>query len=265
MPKIIDLTRTLANIPENFPELFKPLARILFPEINYVNHDAGAKIMMQIFNCNEKALPEGKGWAEEDISISSHLGTHVDAPWHYGPVNEHTKYPYIDEIPLEDLYMNACVLDFTDLCGSGALIDIDKLNLAFAKIDLDPQAITSPMAVLINTGASLVAMTEFKYHNYPGLDFDSASYLAQAGFKIIGTDATGIDRPFLQMAQDFHKTQDKKHILGAHFALQGQDIYILQQLTNLKSVPPKNFKIACFPLKFKNASAAPARIVAFVD
>ncbi len=263
MSKIVDLTRTLENRPDDFPAMFKPLERILFPKINYIDHKAGAAIMMQIFNCQKSDLPKESGWAEEDLTISSHLGTHVDAPWHYGPIDDTTKYPFIDQVPLENLYLKGCVLDFTNLSGTGSLITVDMLQEKLDEIGLTH--LNEPMAILLNTGSSEIPIVDFKHHNYPGLDKDSADYLVKTGFTIIGTDATGIDRPFLHMANDFHKTNDKRHIWGAHFALQGKDVYILQQLTNLKALPVKNFKLACFPLKLKQASSAPARIVAFLD
>jgi hypothetical protein len=39
----------------------------------------------------------------------------------------------------------------------------------------------------------------------------------------------------------------------------------IERLTNLSALPPTGFSVACFPLKIKGASAAPARVVALVD
>jgi kynurenine formamidase len=39
----------------------------------------------------------------------------------------------------------------------------------------------------------------------------------------------------------------------------------IERLVNLAALPPTGFKVACFPLKIKGASAAPARVVAIVD
>jgi kynurenine formamidase len=39
----------------------------------------------------------------------------------------------------------------------------------------------------------------------------------------------------------------------------------IERLTNLAALPKTGFQVACFPLKIKGASAAPARVVALVD
>ena len=47
-------------------------------------------------------LPDGKGWAVETVKLSTHNGTHLDAPWHYHPtMNEGERSWTIDEVPLD--------------------------------------------------------------------------------------------------------------------------------------------------------------------
>jgi kynurenine formamidase len=38
----------------------------------------------------------------------------------------------------------------------------------------------------------------------------------------------------------------------------------IERLVNLGELPPRGFKVACFPLKVVGGSAAPARVVAIV-
>lgn len=100
--KLIDLTRALEQIDiSEFPDVLKPLYRIICPQIEYVGHAHGAQIMSQLFGCCPDDLPEGEGWAEENININTHLGTHVDAPWHYGSTTKNEKALTVDQIPLE--------------------------------------------------------------------------------------------------------------------------------------------------------------------
>jgi kynurenine formamidase len=42
-------------------------------------------------------------------------------------------------------------------------------------------------------------------------------------------------------------------------------VFIVQQLINLEALPATGFKVGFFPIKIARASAAPARVVAFVD
>ena len=66
--------------------------------------------------------PDGVALSAEVVTLSTHSGTHVDAPFHYGPaVAGHTRT--IDEVPLEWCYGPGVLLDFaaSDRApGSGA-------------------------------------------------------------------------------------------------------------------------------------------------
>jgi len=51
--------------------------------------------------------------ANDHVETLSHAGTHVDAPWHFGPVVEGQPAKKIDEVPLEWCYGNGVLLDFS--------------------------------------------------------------------------------------------------------------------------------------------------------
>jgi kynurenine formamidase len=263
MQKLVDLTRPLVALDKNaFPPVLLPLFRIIAPEVEYVDHKAGARVMSELFGCKDTDLPEGEGWAEENISISSHLGTHVDAPWHYGSTCEGKPAKTVEQIPLEDLYCNAVVLDMTAKKGSGQAITVDDLKQCLGKIDY---TIQQGDAILIRTDHDKFELTDPLRYNYPGLERDSALWLARQGAKVGGTDALGWDRPFPAMISDWRKTGDKRFIWDAHFALREVEMYVVQQLANLDKLPPFGFKVAFFPIKLVGASAAPARVVAFLE
>ncbi|MHB9155583.1 MAG: cyclase family protein, partial [Endomicrobiales bacterium] len=46
-------------------------------------------------------FPEGMGLANEEILLDTHSGTHLDAPWHFGPAVAGARARRIDEMPLE--------------------------------------------------------------------------------------------------------------------------------------------------------------------
>lgn len=262
MTKLIDLTRPLVSLDVNaFPPALQPLFRIISPEVDFVKHDRGAKIMQEIFCCPPNHLPEGEGWAEETITLSSHLGTHVDAPWHYGSTCGGSPAKTVDQIPLDELYCDAVVLDLTHKKGTGGAITVDDLKRALDKVQYD---IKAGDAVLIRTDHDKFALTDPMRYNYPGLIRESALFLAESGAKVGGTDALGWDRPFPQMVADYHTTGDKSKIWDAHFAFRDIEFYVIQQMANLDKLPPHGFKVAFFPILLVGASAAPARVVAFV-
>lgn len=263
MSRLIDLSRPLGVVDKKkFPAQLMPLYRIISPEIEYVNHGAGAAIMQELFCCSSADLPDGEGWAEENIVLSSHLGTHVDAPWHYGSKTGGLPAKTVDQIPLDDLYCDAVVLDFSSKKGSGQAITVDDLKSALEVISYQ---IKVGDAVLIRTDHDQYELEDPLRYQYPGMIRESAQWLADQGAKIGGTDATGWDRPFHVMIGDFLRTKDKQYIWDAHYAHRDKEFYVVQQLTNLNRLPTHGFKVGFFPLNIVGASAAPARVVAFID
>jgi len=89
-------------------------------------------------------------------------------------------------------------------------------------------------------------------------------FLSGLGAKVLGTDAVGWDRPFFVMRRAFRDTKNAAEIWDGHFAGRDREVFIVQQVDNLKSLPPHGFKVGFFPIKLAHCSAAPARVVAFV-
>ncbi len=104
----IDLSIDLeADLPSDPPEMI--------PKIDYIDHQMGAEQMLRFFpGIKKEQLPGGLGWAIEMISLTTHSGTHLDAPYHYHPTMDNGKRALtIDEIPLEWCFSDGVVLDFT--------------------------------------------------------------------------------------------------------------------------------------------------------
>src|SRR6187551_2988834 len=60
------------------------------PRVDYITHAAGGlETMRRVFGCGDSDLSYsgGQGWAVEVLTASSHTGTHVDAPYHYGAIS----------------------------------------------------------------------------------------------------------------------------------------------------------------------------------
>jgi len=88
--EFIDLS---VPIEESDSEPFKP-------QVQHMDHAAGAAVMSQIFGVPPEALPGGLGWANDNITLITHAGTHLDAPWHYAPTAGGARAMTIDEVPL---------------------------------------------------------------------------------------------------------------------------------------------------------------------
>ncbi|MBX9842633.1 MAG: cyclase family protein [Xanthobacteraceae bacterium] len=54
------------------------------PKITYKNHDETWAGFSQYFpGVPTSVMPDNKAWASEEVSLITHCGTHMDAPWHY--------------------------------------------------------------------------------------------------------------------------------------------------------------------------------------
>lgn len=74
--RLVDLSHRLE------PTSSEPLA----PVVQRQSHDEGAELWQALYGIPPAALPDGRGFAGEILNrVSTHAGTHVDAPWHYGP------------------------------------------------------------------------------------------------------------------------------------------------------------------------------------
>lgn len=262
--QLIDLTRPLDSEDINkLPEARRASASVMVPQVDYVRptHE-GVEAMCGHFGCAPEDLPDGEGWGAERLTINSHLGTHVDAPLHYGSTCEGKPARTIGDIPIEELFVDGMVLDLRETAKPGEGISVDALRAA---LEANPGKPTPGCAIMIRTGQEAYEFGEQDYFNYPGMTREGTLFLASSGAKILGTDALGWDRPFPVMKKAFKETGDKSQIWDGHFAGRDAEVFIIQQMYNLQSLPTHGFKVGFFPLRIARLSAAPARVVAFLS
>ena len=94
---------------------------------------------------------------------------------------------------------------------------------------------------------------------------EATEWLIDKGIRVMGIDAWGWDLPLPYMLKKAKKDKNPGYFWGAHLVGQRKEYWHMEQLVNLDALPLSGFKIAVFPLKIVGASAAPARIVAFLD
>jgi kynurenine formamidase len=260
---LIDLTRPLdPGDIDLVPEPIRPWSVNFVPKIESVRPDGeGAETMCQIFGCSRDDLPDGEGWGDERMQVSTHLGTHVDAPFHYGTTCEGKRARTIDEIALRELFVDAVVLDVRAVARPGEGIPPSALQeAAEAAGGIPPGG-----GALLRTGQERYGIADMEFYDYPGMTREGTLLLAELGARVLGTDALGWDRPFGVMRRAFLETGDPGQIWDGHFAGRDREVFIVQQLANLASLPVGRFRLGCFPLHLVGCSAAPARVVAFLD
>jgi kynurenine formamidase len=265
MTRLIDLTATLD--PDNRAKLPPPLAGaagVVAPAIEYLHPaEKGRDEFCLYLGCQHDDLADGEGWGAEVLTdLSSHCGTHVDAPLHSGSRIAGKPARTITDIALDELFRPGLVLDVRPWAKAGEEITIEMLDAALAATG---QRIKEGDAVLIRTGQERYSMTDPEFYTQPGMGRDGTLHLTKQGATILGTDAVGWDLPFRIMTQKFKTTGDKKVLWDGHKAIVDREAFIVQQLTNLGALPLSGFMVGFFPIKLARCSAAPARVVAFVD
>lgn len=177
------------------------------------------------------------GSRETQIQLSSHTGTHMDAPAHI--LRDGT---YLDVLPASQFCGRAAVVDVSDL-SAGSVITaafLRSLNGALRCADF----------VLFYTGWEKKWGCESYFEDsFPVPDEEAARYLVSCGLKGVGTDALSIDTL-------------RDHTFPAHRTLLGGGLVILESLCLRKVVGRSDVMLFALPLKFEKADGAPVRAIA---
>jgi kynurenine formamidase len=249
--RIVDLSVSIA--PENQDPL--PF------RIRYESHEEGVVMGAKLFGVEPAAFPEGKALAGEFLEVTTHAGTHVDAPWHYWPTSEGKKARTIDELPLEWFYGNGVVLDFTDKPAGYEISSADlKRKLEEISYTLQPYDI-----VMIRTDCDKKLYDPDYAQSHPGVSAEATLWLIDQGIRVMGIDAWGWDIPLKYQAEEYKRNPRDGVLWAAHFAGRHKEYCQIEKLANLDQLPPYGFKVAVFPVKIKAASAGWARAVAIFE
>ena len=98
-----------------------------------------------------------------------------------------------------------------------------------------------------------------------GMSYEATMWLLNQGVRVVGTDGWSWDVPLPFEGQEFEKNHDASIIWEAHRVGRDKAYFHIEKLTNLDQLPVTGFKVNCFPVSIKAASAGWARVVAFVE
>jgi len=233
------------------------------PEIEYLAHQDTVDDVLSFFpGATKDDLPDGEGWALERVRLTTHCGTHLDAPYHFASTMDNGKRAItIDEVPLEWCLQPGVKLDFRHL-ADGAVATPDDIDAELERIGhtLSPLEI-----VVVNTSAG----TRYGHDDYLsrgcGVGRDATLHLLHQGVRLTGTDAWSWDAPFVHTARRYAEEGDSAVIWEGHKAGREIGYCHIEKLHNLEALPPTGFQISCFPTKIHAASAGWTRAVAIID
>jgi kynurenine formamidase len=233
------------------------------PQIQYIDHKQSAADVCKFFpGLTPEQLPDGEGWAIELVRLTTHNGTHLDAPWHFASTQDHGKPALkIDEIPLDWCLRPGVKLDFRHL-PDGHVVSAAEVEAELKRIghDLQPFDI-----VVVNTSAGAKYGQADYVPSGCGMGREATLYLTSRGVRITGTDAWSWDAPFNFTAQKWAETHDPSIIWEGHKAGREIGYCHIEKLANLDQLPATGFTVSCFPFKIRAASAGWCRAVAILE
>lgn len=133
------------------------------------------------------------------LDISMHAGTHIDSPMHMLDVGT-----YISELPLDSFVGVGCIIDVRGQATIGIKPEYEQL--------VQPNSV-----VLLYSGYADHYGTKSYYEDHPTVEMDLCEFLVQKKIKILGVDWASPD----------------KYPFPVHYRLLGENIYIMENLTNL--------------------------------
>ncbi len=181
------------------------------------------------------------------LQMSTHGGTHVDAPYHY--IKDGLT---IDELPLEKIAGTAVLVDLRKVSEPKKRISLDELKQAVGERDIKEKI------VILHSGWLKEKWgTSEMYKQNPFLMQESANWLVQQKIKSVGLDFS-LDNP----DQGNIHMREKSPI---HRTLLGNGIPHIENLCNLDLIDRDEFFFIALPLKLYKCNGAPARAIVIID
>ena len=184
------------------------------PKIHYETHQESIARILRFFpGLTAEMLPDREGWATEQCQVSTHNGTHVDAPWHYATTMDGGKRAAtIDELPLEWFHQPGVKLDFRHFSDGYVVTAADIAR----ELDRIGHTLSPLEIVVVNTAAGGRYGEDDYVLRGCGMGREATLYLTSRGVRVVGTDGWSWDAPFVYTAQRFAESGDPSIIWEGH-------------------------------------------------
>jgi arylformamidase len=177
------------------------------------------------------------GYNISKLCMSSHFGTHVDAPRHF--IRDGNT---VDKINLSKFVGKAAIIDLSSK-KAGEFIDAEDLAPYQSKFQKDAK-------IILRTDWGFEYGKETYFSLFPRLTKKAGEWIADTGIGLLGLETPSVN------------PVDYKYI---HEVVLDRQIVILEGLTNVRSIPRDEFTLIALPLKVRNGDGSPVRAVALID
>lgn len=229
------------------------------PVLHPTDHETSAIERGRSLGFDPALLPEpGVHMASERFDLATHRGgTHVDAPWHYGPSSEGRPARTIDQLPLEWFFSDGVKLDCSDVPADDT-IDLARVRAELARAG---RALKPLDIVLVQTGADRHWGTARYETSSPAVAREAVEWILDQGVKVVGFDAFSPDRPVRAAAAELVAGRPER-FLPVHMLGREREFCIVEKLANLASLPAHGFRVCLFPVRVERGSGGWCRAVA---
>ena len=209
-------------------------------------HPAHARCVVVEFASHRLTAPRFRppcqGYASRILMFSDHIGTHVDAPFHFFP-----GAGTIESVKPEQLIGPAVCLDVSakraDEPVTPGLLEAAERRAGVRAESGDILLFRAWPGRHIDEG----------FFQCAGMNQAAAEWAATRGVRVVGCDLATPDDP-------------RDPVRPVHLTLLGQGILIIEHLANLDQLPAPRFQFVGLPLRIKGATGSPIRAVAmFAD
>ena len=209
----------------------------------YIVHDLTHDLSDSIAGFDEKPARtlDVDGWNAKTLTIYSHAGTHMDAPFHFG-VSYHT----IDQFTPNELMCKARIVN-VEIHSSKQLIGLHQISE-----QLDEHKPGDGLIIRTNWSKKLME-PNFK-KDLPRISEDLAEWCVGNNVKILGVEPLSVA-----------DVENLEEVTKIHNILLSGEVIIVEGLTNLDKIKKNEVFIIALPLKIKNGDGAPARVIAFEE
>lgn len=217
------------------------LTHVLSGDMPFWDEASGFEL---ILNIDYKDCVPPNLFRTQKIQGTTGVGTHMDAPAHVVPGGR-----TIDQLVLAELVVGGIIIDVSGQATEDYVIMPEVLE----KFEQAHGQIPAGSLVIFYTGWDKRWATPAQYHNghkFPSVHVSTAEVLVKRNIAGLGIDTLSCDTG--------------KNGFPVHRAVLGADKYLIENIANAGGLPATGAELFALPIKIKDATEAPVRLIAVI-